>query len=37
MTFDGVAEAHQSMYKNEHLGRIAASDGPGAIRAEVGA
>ena len=23
MTFDGVAEAHQSMYKNEHLGKIA--------------
>jgi crotonyl-CoA carboxylase/reductase len=49
MTFDGVAQAHQSMYKNEHLGKIAilvgaeaeglgaASDGPGAIRAEVGA
>jgi crotonyl-CoA carboxylase/reductase len=49
MTFDGVAEAHQSMYKNEHLGKIAilvgaeaeglgaTSDGPGAIRAEVGA
>ena len=49
MTFDGVAEAHQSMYKNEHLGKIAVlvgaeaeglgrtADGPGAIRAEVGA
>jgi crotonyl-CoA carboxylase/reductase len=49
MTFDGVAQAHQSMYKNEHLGKIAilvgaeaeglgaAGDGPGAIRAEVGA
>ena len=49
MTFDGVAEAHQSMYKNEHLGKIAilvgaeaeglgrTADGPGAIRAEVGA
>jgi crotonyl-CoA carboxylase/reductase len=49
MTFDGVAEAHQSMYKNEHLGKIAilvgaeaeglgaTGDGPGAIRAEVGA
>ena len=49
MTFDGVAEAHQSMYKNEHLGKIAilvgaeaeglgrSGEGPGAIRAEVGA
>jgi crotonyl-CoA carboxylase/reductase len=49
MTFDGVAEAHQSMYKNEHLGKIAilvgaeaeglgrAGEGAGAIRAEVGA
>jgi crotonyl-CoA carboxylase/reductase len=49
MTFDRVAEAHQSMYKNEHLGKIAilvgaeaeglgrTGDGPGAIRAEVGA
>jgi crotonyl-CoA carboxylase/reductase len=49
MSFDGVAEAHQSMYKNEHLGKIAilvgaeaeglgaTGDGPGAIRAEVGA
>jgi len=49
MTFDQVAEAHQSMYKNEHLGKIAilvgaeaeglgrTGDGPGAIRAEVGA
>jgi crotonyl-CoA carboxylase/reductase len=49
MTFDGVAEAHQSMYKNEHQGKIAilvgaeaeglgrSGDGPGAIRAEVGA
>jgi crotonyl-CoA carboxylase/reductase len=48
MGFDGVAEAHQSMYKNEHLGKIAilvgaeaeglgaTGDGPGAIRAEVG-
>jgi crotonyl-CoA carboxylase/reductase len=47
--FDGVAEAHQLMYKNEHLGKIAilvgapseglgkTEDGPGAIRAEVGA
>src|SRR3712207_8617447 len=23
MSFDGVAQAHQSMYKNEHLGKIA--------------
>jgi crotonyl-CoA carboxylase/reductase len=49
MTFDGVAQAHQSMYKNEHLGKIAilvgaeaeglgaTAEGPGAIRAEVGA
>ena len=49
MAFDGVAEAHQSMYKNEHLGKIAilvgaekeglgkTTEGPGAIRAEVGA
>ena len=49
MSFDGVAQAHQSMYKNEHLGKIAilvgaeaeglgaTGDGPGAIRAEVGA
>ena len=49
MPFDGVAEAHQSMYRNEHLGKIAilvgaeaeglgrSGDGPGAIRAEVGA
>jgi crotonyl-CoA carboxylase/reductase len=47
--FEGVAEAHQLMYNNEHLGKIAilvgaaseglgkTSDGPGAIRAEVGA
>jgi crotonyl-CoA carboxylase/reductase len=47
--FDGVAEAHQLMYRNEHLGKIAilvgadsegqgkTADGPGAIRAEVGA
>src|SRR5919204_644262 len=46
--FDGVAQAHQLMYKNEHLGKIAilvgaeseglgkTSEGPGAIRAEVG-
>ena len=49
MPFDGVAEAHQSMYKNEHLGKIAIlvgaeaeglgrrREGPGAIHAEVGA
>jgi crotonyl-CoA carboxylase/reductase len=49
MNFDGVAEAHQSMYKNEHQGKIAilvgaeaeghgrSAEGPGAIRAEVGA
>jgi crotonyl-CoA carboxylase/reductase len=49
MSFDGVARAHQSMYKNEHLGKIAilvgaeaeglgaTGEGPGAIRAEVGA
>jgi crotonyl-CoA carboxylase/reductase len=47
--FDGVAEAHQLMYKNQHLGKIAilvgaqseglgkTTEGPGAIRAEVGA
>jgi crotonyl-CoA carboxylase/reductase len=47
--FEGVAEAHQLMYKNQHLGKIAilvgadaegqgkTEDGPGAIRAEVGA
>src|SRR5687767_7240819 len=47
--FEGVAEAHQLMYKNEHLGKIAilvgadaegqgkTAEGPGAIRAEVGA
>jgi crotonyl-CoA carboxylase/reductase len=49
MSFDGVAQAHQSMYRNEHLGKIAilvgaeaeglgaTGEGPGAIRAEVGA
>jgi crotonyl-CoA carboxylase/reductase len=49
LPFEGVAEAHQLMYKNQHLGKIAilvgaeseglgkTSDGPGAIRAEVGA
>jgi crotonyl-CoA carboxylase/reductase len=46
--FDGVAEAHQLMKENRHLGKIAilvgapregegrTADGPGAIRAEVG-
>ena len=49
MGFDGVAEAHQLMHENKHLGKIAilvgateegqgaTADGPGAIRAEVGA
>jgi len=47
--FDGVATAHQMMRDNEHLGKIAilvgateegqgrTAEGPGAIRAEVGA
>ncbi len=47
--FDQVAEAHQLMKDNQHLGKIAilvgaeseglgkTADGPGAIRAEVGA
>jgi crotonyl-CoA carboxylase/reductase len=47
--FDGVAEAHQLMRDNQHLGKIAilvgaenegegrTADGPGAIHAEVGA
>ena len=47
--FDGVAQAHQLMHENKHLGKIAilvgaeseglgkTADGPGAIRAEVGA
>ncbi len=47
--FDQVAEAHQLMYRNQHLGKISilvgaesegqgkTADGPGAIRAEVGA
>ena len=46
---DGVAQAHQLMHENKHLGKIAilvgadteglgkTADGPGAIRAEVGA
>jgi crotonyl-CoA carboxylase/reductase len=49
MGFDQVAEAHQLMHENKHLGKIAilvgateegqgrSADGPGAIRAEVGA
>jgi crotonyl-CoA carboxylase/reductase len=48
MGFEGVAEAHQLMHDNKHLGKIAilvgaeeeglgkTADGPGAIRAEVG-
>ena len=48
MGFDGVAEAHQLMRENKHLGKIAilvgaetegqgkTAEGPGAIRAEVG-
>jgi crotonyl-CoA carboxylase/reductase len=47
--FEGVAEAHQLMRENKHLGKIAilvgaagegegrTADGPGAIRAQVGA
>ena len=49
MGFDGVAEAHQIMKENKHLGKIAilvgadetgqgkTAEGPGAIYAEVGA
>jgi crotonyl-CoA carboxylase/reductase len=49
MGFDGVAEAHQLMRENKHLGKISilvgageegqgkTEEGPGAIRAEVGA
>jgi crotonyl-CoA carboxylase/reductase len=49
MPFEGVAEAHQIMRENQHLGKIAilvgateegqgkTEEGPGAIRAEVGA
>jgi crotonyl-CoA carboxylase/reductase len=49
MGFDGVAEAHQLLKENKHLGKIAimvgatdeeqgkTAEGPGAIRAEVGA
>jgi crotonyl-CoA carboxylase/reductase len=48
MPFEGVAEAHQMMRENKHLGKIAilvgaeeeglgkTEEGPGAIRAEVG-
>ena len=48
MTFDQVAEAHQLMHENKHLGKISilvgapsegegqTEDGPGAIHAEVG-
>src|SRR3954452_3226166 len=49
MDFDGVADAHQLLHENKHLGKISIlvgatsedegkeEDGPGAIRAEVGA
>ena len=49
MGFEGVPEAHQMLHENRHLGKIAImvgaedetsgqeEDGPGAIRAEVGA
>ncbi|GAC1436982.1 MAG: crotonyl-CoA carboxylase/reductase [Solirubrobacteraceae bacterium] len=49
LPFDGVGEAHQLMKENKHLGKISilvgapreglgkTADGPGAIRAEVGA
>src|SRR6185436_562066 len=49
LPFDGVAEAHQLLRDNKHLGKIAilvgaeaegqgkTAEGPGAIRAEVGA
>ena len=49
MGFDGVPEAHQLLHENKHLGKISimvgatsedegkTEDGPGAIRAEVGA
>jgi crotonyl-CoA carboxylase/reductase len=48
MGFDGVAEAHQLLHENKHLGKISIlvgatdadqgkhADGPGAIWAEVG-
>jgi crotonyl-CoA carboxylase/reductase len=49
MGFEGVAEAHQLLHENKHLGKISimvgatdeeqgkTAEGPGAIRAEVGA
>jgi crotonyl-CoA carboxylase/reductase len=49
LSFDGVAEAHQLMLENKHLGKISiligaehegegkTAEGPGAIHAEVGA
>jgi crotonyl-CoA carboxylase/reductase len=49
MGFDGVPGAHQLLHENKHLGKISIlvgaeseddgryEDGPGAIRAEVGA
>jgi crotonyl-CoA carboxylase/reductase len=49
MGFEGVPTAHQLMHENKHLGKIAClvgaesedagktEEGPGAIRAEVGA
>jgi len=49
MGFEGVPEAHQLLYENKHLGKISilvgaedeqegkTEEGPGAIRAEVGA
>ena len=49
LPFDGVADAHQLLRDNKHLGKIAilvgadaegqgkTAEGPGAIRAEVGA
>jgi crotonyl-CoA carboxylase/reductase len=49
MPFDDVGRAHQLMHENKHLGKIAilvgateegqgkTTEGPGAIRAEVGA
>ncbi len=49
MGFEGVPEAHQMLHENRHLGKIAILvgaesedqgrevEGPGAIRAEVGA
>ena len=49
MGFDGVPTAHQLMHENKHLGKITVlvgaetadegqhEEGPGAIRAEVGA